>query len=392
MASPTSPTIDATGIHAPQYADILAYLQTQYRAIYGDDVYLGNDSQDGQFLGIIAAAINDSNASAIAVYNSFSPATGQGNGLSSTVKINGIARLVASNSEVDVTIGGVAGTIINNGVVSDDNGTYNWNLPSSVTIPNTGTITVTATCAITGAISATSGTITKIQTPTYGWQTVTNPSAASPGNPVETDAELRVRQSQSVSIPAQTVLDATTGALANLTGVTAVRAYENPTGTTDSNGLPGHSVSFVVQGGDAMTIAQTIYNKKTPGALTYGSTSETIYNAAGIPTTINFYRPTPEPIAVAITLHALTGYTTLIAAEIQAAIAAYINGLTIGDDVLIPRLYVPAQLAGSADSLTFEIVTVKAAIKPGAPGTSDIAIAFNQLATCAVADVSVTVV
>src|SRR5260363_207233 len=42
-----SVTIDATGIHAPSYADVLNALKAQYRAIYGPDVYLENDSQDG---------------------------------------------------------------------------------------------------------------------------------------------------------------------------------------------------------------------------------------------------------------------------------------------------------------------------------------------------------
>ena len=75
-----------------------------------------------QFLGIVAAAINDSNAAAVAVYNSFSPATAQGNGLSSVVKINGITRLVASNSTVDLTVVGIAGTTITNGQASDSSG------------------------------------------------------------------------------------------------------------------------------------------------------------------------------------------------------------------------------------------------------------------------------
>ena len=65
MASPTAPTIDEKGISAPSFAEILAYLQEAYRGIFGADVYLGNDSQDGQFIGIVATAINDSNAAAV---------------------------------------------------------------------------------------------------------------------------------------------------------------------------------------------------------------------------------------------------------------------------------------------------------------------------------------
>ena len=390
MASPTAPTIDSTGISAPQFSDILAYLQTQYQAIYGADVYLGNDSQDGQFLGIIASAINDSNAAAIAIYNSFSPATAQGNGLNNNVKINGIARLVSSNSTVDLLIVGQAGVTISNGVVSDSNNN-NWNLPATVVIPSSGSITVTATAQQPGAINAAIGTVTTIQTPQFGWQTVTNPSAASPGNPVETDAALRVRQAASVALPSMTILAGIVGSVESLEGVAQVASYENPNNTTDSNGLPAHSISLVVQGGDAVQIATAIMNKKTPGAGTYGTTSEVVVDGAGVSNTINFFRPTVSNINVGITLHALTNYTTAIAAEIQAAVAAYINGLVIGADVLIPRLYLPAQLNGAADSQTFEIVSVTAGLVGGSLGSSDITIPFNGLAVCTASNVTITV-
>ena len=43
-----APTIDETGIHAPTFDQILAWLKSQYKSIYGDDVYLDNDSLDRQ--------------------------------------------------------------------------------------------------------------------------------------------------------------------------------------------------------------------------------------------------------------------------------------------------------------------------------------------------------
>jgi len=390
MSSPTAPTIDANGITAPQFADILSYLQSQYRVIFGPDVYLGNDSQDGQFLGVIAAAINDTNSAAVSVYNSMSPATAQGNGLSSNVKINGITRLVASKSTVDVTLIGVAGTTITNGVVADTNN-VNWNLPASVTIPSTGTVTVTATAQSAGAISAAAGTVTKIQTPTYGWQTVNNASTAAVGNPVETDAALRVRQSQSVALPSLTVLDGIVGAVESLAGVTLVQAYENDTNLTDANGLPAHSIALVVQGGDTTAIATAISQKKTPGAYTQGTTSQVITTTSGFSNTIRFYRPTTKAISVEVKIHAINNYTSIIGDQIKAQVAAYINGLGVGEDVLIPRLYIPAQLGGAADSLTYEITWVKASLKPAAVGTNDVTIAFNELATCSVADINLVV-
>lgn len=47
MAETPICTIDEAGIHAPDFPTVLNWLKEQYRAIYGQDVYLENDSQDG---------------------------------------------------------------------------------------------------------------------------------------------------------------------------------------------------------------------------------------------------------------------------------------------------------------------------------------------------------
>lgn len=389
MASPTAPTISETGISAPTFADVLDYLQTQYRAIFGADVYLGNDSQDGQFLGIIAAAINDSNAAAVACYNAFSPATAQGNGLSSVVKINGIARLLSSFSTVDLTLVGVAGTTITNGIVSDANGNR-WALPASVVIPVSGSIIVTATCTEPGAVSALAGTVTKISTPAYGWQTVTNASAANPGNPVEPDAALRGRQRFSVAIPSLTVLEGITGAVASLLGVTQVRSYENDTNATDGNSLPAHSIAVVAQGGIAADIASAIAAKKTPGAYTYGTTSATVTDEIGIAHLIRFFRPTDAPITVAVTIKALAGYTTAVGDLIKQAIADYINLTRIGggDAGCVEWDY--SIMAAREAGTTFKVASL-ALTGPHGAGAPDATILFNEKASCTVAGIALTV-
>ena len=391
MTSPTAAVVTSAGISAPTYAQILVYLQTQYQAIFGSDVYLGNDSQDGQFLGIIAAAINDSNSAAVAVYNSFSPATAQGNGLSSSVKINGIARQSATNSTVNLTLVGQAGTTINGGIATDSNGNQ-WTIPSPTVIPASGSIVVTATAAVAGAITAAMGTVTTIATPVYGWQSVTNASAASAGAAIETDAALRVRQAASVALPSLTVLAGIVGAVEAVSGVTEVAAYENDTSSTDANGLPANSIALVVSGGSAASIAAAIMAKKTPGCYTYGTTSQSVTDSAGIPHTIRYFVPTNSSLSVAITMHALAGYTTAVAAEIQSAIAAYINALPIGKSVMVTRLYLPAMLNGAADSSTYELVTLQACITGGSMGISDIAIPFNGAAVCLASNVSISIV
>jgi len=190
-----SASVDARGISAPDYQTILSTLTAFFRQIYGEDAYLEPDSKDGQWIAVIALAIHDANNMAIAVFNSFSPATAQGRALENNVKINGITKNAASQSTADVVITGQVGTQITNGVVRDTNG-ISWSLPSSVVIGSSGQVTVTATCQVIGAVIALPGELSVIGSPTRGWQAVTNPQAASPGQPVESDAELRIRQSR----------------------------------------------------------------------------------------------------------------------------------------------------------------------------------------------------
>ena len=386
-----APTISASGITAPPYSDILQSLQASYRTIFGADVYIAPDSQDGQMLAVFAKALADSNDAMIALFNSYSPATAQGTNLSNAVKINGISRLVSSKSQVNLLIGGTVGATINNGVVKDTNGKL-WNLPGYVVIPGAGSVLVTATAQEAGAIPAAIGTVTSIQTPTLGWQTVTNPAVASLGSIVETDAMLRARQASATSLPALSTLASIVASLQSITGVTQVAAYENDTNFTDSNGIPAHAISLVVAGGASASIAASILAKKSPGTSTYGTTTVATPDASGVNRNVNYYQPTPKTITVAVSLHPLTGYTTAIGVSIQTAVANYISALLIGQPVYRDRLFLPAQLYGNADSATFNVTAIQIAVSPGAVASSDLTLAFNEQAVCAVGNVTLTLV
>jgi uncharacterized phage protein gp47/JayE len=383
-------TIDETGIHAPVFADILETLVYNFRGIYGQDVYLGNDSQDGQWLGILALAFNDGNAMAVAVYRAYSPATAQGEGLSSIVKINGISRQVASYSTCDVMIGGNVGQIILGGIVGD--GINQWALPASVTIPPAGQILVTAECLTLGAIPAMVGTLTQIVTPTRGWYSASNPSAASLGAPVESDAALRRRQALSTSLPARTILEDMKGYILQIPGVVKLKTFENDTNATNGLGLPPHSLAFIVDGGDAAAIAYGIALKKAPGVTTIGSVSQTVTVTAGIPQIINFSRPTLVPISVVLHLTALAGYTTATGSAIQQAVADYINGLDIGDTLYLTRVYAPATLYDVWSGNQYNVTALTMARNYGAQASSNIVPAYSEELTCLPSDVTLVVI
>ena len=131
--------VSASGITAPTYDEILEYFKDKAKSIFGSDINLDADTQDGQLLAIFSAAINDLNAQAISVFNAYNPNTASGVALDCAVKTNGLTRHDASRSQVDLKLVGVAGTVINNGVAIDSSDNR-WLLPSTVSIPLSGEV------------------------------------------------------------------------------------------------------------------------------------------------------------------------------------------------------------------------------------------------------------
>lgn len=387
-----SATVTAEGISAPDYQTVLDTITGYFQQIYGSDAYLDPDSKDGQMVALVALAIHDANNTAISVYRSFSPATALGDALTNNVKINGITRRAATNSTVDLLLTGTVGTTITNGSVRDTNSVV-WNLPATVVIGSDGTVVATATCANSGAVAAVAGSVNGINTPTRGWASVTNPLAATVGVAAETDAELRVRQSQSVALASLTPFDAVDGAIANVEGVTRHKLFENDTETTDANGLPAHSISAIVEGGDATSIANTIRSVKGQGVSTYGTTAVIVTDKYGNPYTIRFSRPIDVPVYVSITLKALTGYSSEVGDEIKAAVASYINSLAIGDSVLLSRVYSPANLGvvSGGNARYYDIMELLIGRSADDVAAANLVVAYDESASCSVDNIALVV-
>lgn len=389
----TSPIfrVNAQGIHAPSYAEILEYFTAQAQTIFGSDINLDADTQDGQLLAIFASAINDVNSQAIATYNQFNPNTAVGVGLDSAVKTNGIKRNVATHSTVDLVVVGQAGTTINNGVVSDNFGN-NWVLPTKVVIPNNGQITVTAKSENLGVVEALPNSITTIQTPTRGWQTVTNPQSAVVGVPVETDANLRKRQNASTAMASQSVWEGILSTVANLNGVTQVSGIRNDSNKASSEGVPPHSIAIVVEGGDAQEIAKAIFLKKGEGVGTYGTTSGTYNDSFGISNTVYFTRPKTKSIFVTVTIKASPTYLNADGDEIKQRIADYINALTIGKDVVITRVLAEAIMGnGCVVDTSYQLESIKLGTSASNQAIATIPIAWNEDAVCSLENISIEV-
>lgn len=393
-----SPYVDGTGMHIPLYQEIVDKLVEDMKQIFGDDIYLEADSQDYQQISIFARMIYDSYNLALLAYNNRTPKDAIGIGLDNIVALAGIQRKPATASTVVLTITGVDGTKISNGEVSDDNGNY-WELPDEVIIPSNGIIDVTATSKEKGNVFALPNTITNINTPVYGWLSVTNKQASSAGIDVENDFELRGRFSLSVLGPSSSIFESLQESLAAIPGVTRVRGYENDTSATSTGtvppnvpaGIPSHTISFVVEGGNDVDVATELYMKKTPGCGTFGTTTVKLQSVTGNVLAVNFYRPQYTNVKVKVTIKQLDGYTSDYVDKMQEAISTYITEMSIAEALYNSVLIsVALEAMNSKNYPAYTVTKVECSINDGSTwSTDDVNQVYYGAFTCSKSDVSV---
>jgi uncharacterized phage protein gp47/JayE len=385
-----APFVAASGLSVPTYEEILDDNIAQFLKIFGANQYVSEDSAIYQFLSVISLKNSDCLQALVYAYNQSSPLTAIGAGLDRIVKLNGIARAAYTFSTAELTVTGTVGTTINNGEAQDQSGNL-WILPTPTVIPSAGFIIVEATCQTAGNITAEPGQINIIATPQSGWTSVTNAAAATPGNPVETDSQLRARQAISVALPSQTMLDGVIAAIAAVPGVTRYNVVENDTNAVDVNGNPPHSITAVVEGGTELAVAMAIYDQKGIGCYTNGTTTVPVTDPnSGLVTDINYDLPTYVAIFVIVNVHGLTGFTSAMPAAIQTAITNYLNSLQIGEEVTLSALYAIAMsVTANLAQPSFSIRGLFLGTTNPPTGTNDIPLTFNQVAQGIAANIQV---
>lgn len=238
-----------------------------------------------------------------------------------------------------------------------------------------------------GPIAQDINTITSITTPILGWDSVTNPIAATVGRLTETDEELRLRFRNSKFERSTNLIDSLYSALIGVSGVTQVQIYENDTSIVNSDGVEPHSFLPIVLGGSSVDIANAIWENKPIGILSQGNTTVSIEDAQGFNHNISFERPNPELIYIDLSLTVDSNFPANGADLIKQAIITYAaDNFGIGDDIIYSRLFTPINSVPGhqVDSLTI-------GTSPAPVGVSNIVIPFNGIASISSSNISITV-
>jgi len=301
--------IDESGITVSTLPETVARLTTGMQAIYGADINVDSNSQDGQMINLYAQVAQDIRELAVEIFNSFDPDVARGSVLDQRVTINNIERrggtfsLISIDIVTDRTVS-LQGVDANYddinavGFTVQDAVGNRFILVDSETFV-AGTYSRNFRAQQLGAVNVPVNTVTQQATVVQGVVSVNNPSALIEiGANEEIDRNLRIRRQRSPSLSSNGFLNGLEAGVGALQNVTDVKAYENVDDIVDANGIPAHGTWLIVEGGANTEIAQVYYSKKSYGSNMKGAVSVNITTPSGGVFVAKFDRPTIENLYV----------------------------------------------------------------------------------------------
>lgn len=319
-------SIGPTGLEVQTQEELVAYFTAQFQAIYGVDVNLDQDTPDGQLMYIFIQSVLDLQDLLVQIYNQFDPDTAIGRVLDQRVAINGIQRQAGTFTTTNITLMltqaltlyGLDQEVEPVYTVADNAGNQ-WQLRESIALLS-GENVLEFQSAVPGEVLTTPNTITVPVTVVLGVSSINNPTTYTTlGINEESDAALKIRRQQSVSLSSQGYLAGLLASLLNISGVTFAKIYENDTGATDGDGIPSHSIWVIVAGsGLAASIANAIYTKRNAGCGLKGNQTYVITQPDGSLFTIRWDNVEAETLFIKFTATSLDGVNPVDYAAIIA--------------------------------------------------------------------------
>lgn len=380
--------ITSTGTVFPDTADILAAVQADWRAAFGQDLIVTPDTPQGVIITLQTLARDALVRNNAALANQINPNLAGGIWLDAIWALTGGARVLATRSIVrEVTVAGVPGALIPQGSQArvGEAGAL-FETTGGVTLNSLGQGLATFRSVEFGPIGAAANALDTIVTPVLGWETVTNPTPAEPGTTTESDEASRARRRVTLGAQGVALPEAILSAVWNVADVTSVVFRENVTDAPlviEDQTLDPHSIYVCVDGGLDSEIGAALLANKSLGAGWNGTTDVTVTDpASGQDYTVKFQRPDAIPIFAAVDVKVL-GPGGDPAATVREAIVAYAAGLQEGEAGLTIGQDVSAfEFAGAVNRAAPELYVsnVRIGLAPDALATTPIAITISERA------------
>ena len=319
----------STGLIIPDTSATLEGVQSEWKEAFGSDLSLDPSTSQGIMISAETSARNTFLNNNATLANSINPNYAGGVLLDAILALTGVQRQTQTKTQVlDVTVSGVPGTTIPQGVQAETSAGDLFESTATVVIPAGGSTTVNFQSVAYGAIPCAISALTTIVTAVLGWETVTNSAAGTVGTTTQSDQVARAYRKNTLAFQGKSLAEAITSAIYAVPGVTSLYFQENVSATTQTiNGISmvGHSVYACVAGGDATDIAAALLeNKSSGGDWNGGTTVSLVEPASGQTYDVKFDVSTPVGILIKATVHGATE------TQVQAAILDYAAG-TVSD-------------------------------------------------------------
>lgn len=375
--------ITDAGIVSPTTSEIKETIQTIFTNAFGTDLSLDDATPQGVLIDGLAQLKQASNSVLLYLANQFNPETSSGIFQDALANLYFIKRHEATHSLVVCRCIGVDGTVLN-GLPDENNPTRIPAMAQSANgdifecvaggiigtpVSSGGTTTYTTPGYIdlvfqakeTGPIPCGANTVNTIYQSIVGWDTVNNSASGTVGEEEESRAAFEQRRKESLALQATGSLAAVQAGVANLTGVTDYKVWENVTNnsvTVDGVTLGPHSIWLCINSGavessvgDAPSIAKVIYDNKSAGCDTTntgGANTRTCTytdSSTGVVYTYYYDYPTDVDVYIKVTTQDTVPDETALA--IKQAIWDNFNGqdkkqtkaISISDTVYAGRFF-----------------------------------------------------
>lgn len=392
--------LTSTGITIKDLDELLADLEADEIATIDADINTEADSVLGQLNGIYAAALAELWELVEEVYQSAYADTASGQSLAYIAALTGVYRREATKAEISVNFTTSAATTVPAGTQAYPDGdpdslfeTYTDLVFGGADLQNIAMYAVnpgSATTAVDDQVLILATPVPNVLTV----NTTVTDAVIAPGADEETDSELRYRREQSLAQAGASTVEAIRANMLEVTGVNSCTVFENPTGVTDSNGVPPYSIEVLVYSSaapsyTAQDVADAIWASKPAGTGTYGSEGpETVTDSSGNNHDIYYSEPTTVRTYVSLELYETTDGTYIEDANVKQAIADWaIRTLQVGQDVYASDIINVVSDLDGVRNVKVDSVRVD---DSASLVTVDLTVGSRELATIAVADVTVT--
>ena len=350
------------GYQRRTYADILAEKERHAKELLGEDIDTSDQSVLGKYLRINAYDQAKAEEEIEKVYYARFPNSASGQSLDRLMVFAGISRNPASAAEYRVKVTGTADHVIPAGfLVSTDTEVTYWTV-QDYTIGEDGTVLVDVCCSNTGTIGnlKSAADINRIVNPDVGVEAVAGVELIKAGIDTESDADLRKRFVSAVEGAGSCNENAIRASILRVPTVQHAAVISNNTGDVDAEGRPPHSFECYVLGGDdfEQEIAAAIFDKRPVGIQTVGDKSVTILDISGTERTVNYSPAQKVYVTVRAKIEKTLNFASDGVEQVQAAVSSYINGLGIGNSLVLSSIYgYIYNVAGVHEVTTLELST-----------------------------------